>query len=471
MKETRLLDRLRIQLTLGYLAASLSFIALISALIYTLLGTYAQETVDLALRRRIAQEFVQLGQPLPAELATAEQEWQRLSGTLRAVQARTDEDEAHNGEEAEDDDAPALRESPFLLWLKEEGQYLLQPAHFPRWFAPSLAAIQGAKANGHDLRTVEYQPGRPIRLFTYPVRVGELTIYLQAGRPLTEQRIVSGQLMGGIVFGGGALALLAALVSWIIAGHSLRPAREAWLRQRDFVANASHELRAPLSIIQLSAEMASQVNISPEEQRELLAEIRQETQRMAALINNLLLLSRADAGKLQFDIRVIPLKQVLEDLTGPWSRLAQARGIALTMRMSEVFVWADARHLHQALTAILDNALRYTPAGGSISVDAVERNAWVNINVQDTGPGIPAEHLPRIFERFHQVDPAHNDKQHSGLGLSIVKALIKAMDGEVSADSQLGSGTTIVISLRRAQAPLAFGQTKVLSSPAAVPPA
>ncbi|RMG64061.1 MAG: sensor histidine kinase [Chloroflexi bacterium] len=469
LNEKQLLNRLRLRLTGVYLATALGLIILLAGLSIVLLRFHFQSAIDDALRNRLALEYLQLGAPLPAELERSYLEWARLrlpapasSDDKKREPEEEDEDEAKHGEEDAHERASnsvsALPSgapiedlvSVFVLRLDGAGRVLVPSAMLPPGFAPNLEAIAAAGRSGADWRTVQTPAGEPVRLLTYALRQEDQTIYLQAGRSLIGQDRVMRQFLIGLLAGGGALAGLAALVSWITAGRAIQPIQAAWARQREFVANASHELRAPLSLIQLSAELATRPDTPADERQELAGDVLRESRHMARLVSDLLLLSRADAGHLPVRIEAVPVQQVLDSLAGEWRRACAARGVTFEAPPTTAVAQADEGYLRQVLLAVLDNALRYTPAGGRIAVLVASRERWVDIAVSDSGPGIAPEHLPRVFERFYQADAARSDKEHAGLGLSIVRTLVEAMGGHVRLDSPAGGGLTVTISLPKA---------------------
>ncbi|MFN4294637.1 MAG: sensor histidine kinase [Thermoflexales bacterium] len=452
--EQRLLQRLRLQLTLTYAAAALAFIALLGGLSYGLLNFYFQTITDLALRSRMAMEFIQLGQPLPEELQRANLEWLRLSQLTQfdiEELFEDEDDDKHKGrlkDSGVQGNSLEALSNTFLLWLDEGGRYRVLPVFTPPGFIPSVEAIRAVQRGApYDLRTVYTTRGEPVRLLTYPSRSEGLTLYFQAGRPLIEQALILRRWLIGLLIVGSGMVALAAWVSWVIAGRAIRPVQATWARQREFIANASHELRAPLTLIQLSAEVALRQDTPEDERRELLAGVTQETRHMNALISDLLLLSRADAGRLPLEIKPLALGALFDDLREAWARACAERGITLHIEPTTAVARADATHLRQALIALLDNAVRHTAAGGHITLRAAASGRRVTLSVSDTGEGIAAEHLPHVFERFYQADAAHSRKGSSGLGLSIVKALVEAMQGEVQIASQVGVGTTVTLTL------------------------
>ncbi len=464
LTEKRLLNRLRLRLTGVYLAAALGFIALLAGLSVALLRFYFQSATDSALRNRMALEYLQLGAPLPSELERSYLEWLRLRLPVPAAPS-DDKERDHEEDDDERDVKDADKQksksgsgavdtapiedlvSVFVIRLNGAGRVLVPSAIVPPGFAPSLDAIAAARQSGADWRTVQTPAGESVRLLTYALRHSNETVYLQAGRSLIEQDTVMRQFLAGLLGGGGALAGLAALVSWFTAGRAIRPVQAAWERQREFVANASHELRAPLALIQLSAELAARSDTSPDERQELAGDVLREARHMARLVSDLLLLSRADAGRLPVQIEAVPAQRVLDSLAGEWGRACAERGVTFEAPPTPAVVRADESYLRQVLLALLDNALRYTPAGGRIRVLVSSRERRVEITVADSGPGIPPQHLPRVLERFYQVDAARGDKAHAGLGLSIVRTLVEAMGGTVRLDSPAGQGLTVTIAL------------------------
>lgn len=452
--EKRLLKRLRLQMTAIYAIAALAFIALIGSLAYGLINFYFEMTTDLALRSRMAVEFVQLGRPIPDELRQANLEWLRLGrrDLHEAYERSTESDEDHKEHEEE---TPVVLGNTlealsgvFTLWLDEQARYRVLPTFAPAGFTPSLDAIRAIQhGQPYDLRTVYTRAGEPIRLLTYRVQSEGLPLYLQAGRSLVEQNVILHQLLLGLLVAGSGMAAMATLVSWLIAGRVIQPVQAAWDRQREFIANASHELRTPLTLIQLSADVALRQDTPDHERRELLANITQETQHMNALIGDLLTLSRADAGRLPLEIKPLPVNGLLAELGEAWAHACAEHGLTLRVEPASAVVLADATHLRQALVALLDNAVRHTPSGGQITLRAAASGKRVTISVSDTGEGIAPQHLPHVFERFYQADASHSRKGSSGLGLPIVKALVEAMKGEVSITSQVGVGTTVTLTM------------------------
>jgi two-component system phosphate regulon sensor histidine kinase PhoR len=219
--------------------------------------------------------------------------------------------------------------------------------------------------------------------------------------------------------------------------------------RRDFVANVSHELKTPLTSIAGYAETLAQ-ETPPGQPRQFADTIVHNARRMQRLVDDLLDLSRIESGGWRPQPEELELGRAIQDAWEAVVEAARHRGVtvAASPETAQQRVWADAEALHQVFINLFDNAIRHTPAGGRITVAAPKDGAAISIEVADTGSGIPAEHLPRIFERFYRVDPARSrDQGGTGLGLAIVKHLIEAHGGRVTAESALGQGTTIRFSL------------------------
>jgi signal transduction histidine kinase len=226
--------------------------------------------------------------------------------------------------------------------------------------------------------------------------------------------------------------------------------------RRDFVGNVSHELKTPLTSIRGYAETLLAEDVPRDLQQQFADVIFKNTVRIQHIVDDLLDLTRLQSGGWNPQIRPVDAAELAEDVwSGCWG--AAKKQISFELSSSGgTHVAADPEGLRQVLSNLFDNAIRYTPEGGHVNVHiARHRNGrhanqdqQVELQVRDTGSGIPRESLPRIFERFYRVDPARSRQEGgTGLGLSIVKHLVERMAGEVSAESELGKGTTIRVRL------------------------
>ncbi len=224
-------------------------------------------------------------------------------------------------------------------------------------------------------------------------------------------------------------------------------------KQRRFSADISHELRSPLTTILGNLSLLKRAQQLPEEEREdMLNEIRSEAERMHRLISDLLLLSQAESGRHPLHLELVELDRIVLEAY----RLAQRRaGERLDIQLGHAdraLVMGDADRLRQVLDNLINNAIRYTPAGGRIELSLSCQDDWAVIRVQDTGQGIAPEDLPHIFDRFYRADKARTRAAGgTGLGLSIVKWLVEAHHGQIVVESTPGEGSTFDIRLPLAE--------------------
>jgi two-component system phosphate regulon sensor histidine kinase PhoR len=223
--------------------------------------------------------------------------------------------------------------------------------------------------------------------------------------------------------------------------------------RRDFVANVSHELRTPVSIIRANAEtLIGGAKDDPVFSGKLVDGLHRNAERLALILADLLDLSRLDAGQYRIELAAVDARGAAEQAVAALEQKAAARRIALTLAASAgLTLRGDAKALDQVLVNLVDNAIKYTPDGGHVWVEATARGDRVRFEVRDDGPGIAPRHRDRIFERFYRVDPGRSREMGgTGLGLSIVKHLVESMGGAVGVDGNQPRGSTFWIELPRA---------------------
>lgn len=420
-----------------------------------MLTYYFNSTTDLALRHEMAYAFQALGEPLPPNLAHANAEWSAYRSTPLLRQpfvSSNDGADNHLPPRRGSDEFDAELAAIYMIPLDPSGKVITLPDFPSTSVLPDAAGASAAMANGSDIRTTHLADGTPVRLLTYRLSHEGSTMLLQVGRPLTDQRRILTSMLAGLLALGGACTILLTGASWWMAGRSLRPAQNAWDRQQAFVANASHELRAPLTLMRASADVALRELPSQDDgQRELWTDVLQECDHMARLVEDLLLLSRLDSGRLVMKSQPITIAAILEDLHRQAGRVASERGLSLVVKPEQGTALADPERLRQVLLILIDNAMRHTSAGGHIHLGGQLVGRMVHLVVTDTGEGIPPEHLARIFDRFYVIDSARRSSG-SGLGLSIAKALVEAQHGNIRINSRVGVGTTVEVILPRAPA-------------------
>lgn len=251
--------------------------------------------------------------------------------------------------------------------------------------------------------------------------------------------------LGGSVLAGLILTLLG---GFFLAGRALWPIRLSWQKQRNFVADASHELRSPLAAIQCNLDVVLDDPDAPMREKQLYLEgISEETGRMAVLVDELLLLARADSDTLVFQKERAEMADIAGNAVAFLQPLAAKRGIALMLDVADrPAVLGDPARLKQVLISLIDNAVKYTSEGGSVTVSVRRVKDRAEIDVADTGIGIPKEHLLKIFERFYRVDKAreHETGGH-GLGLSIAQWIVSRHGGGITVESEEGRGSCFTV--------------------------
>jgi signal transduction histidine kinase len=339
----------------------------------------------------------------------------------------------------------------------------------------------------------------PLLIYSQPVIVQDrVTRIVQVAAPVAEREHSLNTLRLILITASGLTILAAFAVGWALAGMALRPihqithtaqvigaernfshrvqhegpndevgqlattfntmltelesayrqVEQALQMQRRFVADASHELRTPLTTIRGNVELLRhEPPIDANEQAEVLADTKDEAERLIRLVNQLLLLARADAGR-PLRREPVAIKPLIEDVCRQTKLLAPHRTITLDASL-DVAVLCDRDALKQVLLILLDNALVHTPRGATINVTTAIADQQVAICVRDTGLGITPSVLPHIFERFYRADVSRTGRS-TGLGLSIAKELVEAQDGALTVESQVGQGSVFTVTLPQA---------------------
>ncbi len=222
--------------------------------------------------------------------------------------------------------------------------------------------------------------------------------------------------------------------------------------RKDFVANASHELRTPVASMRSAAETLRGAMADPEAALSFLEIIERNASRLHHLVEDLLDLSRIESREFRLQLEPLDLGAFAELMVKSYSRLAQDKGIRLEVDAAArgILALADRRAMEQVLGNLLDNAIKYCPGGASVQLRPEIQGDKIRMTVSDTGPGIPSQHLPRLFERFYRVDAGRSrELGGTGLGLAIVKHLVEAMGGTVSVESEAGLGAIFSFTLPR----------------------
>ncbi len=369
-----------------------------------------------------------------------------------------------------DGSCPDLDPYASVLWVcSDQNGVVLKQSHLENQLASqgvSLSAgatITASLGNGAVINTIDAGPGiGAVRRYALavpdPSSNGYLGVIVIGA--VVQGQVTALQILLILLLILGVVTLLAsALGGLFLSRRALAPARLAVARQQAFIADASHELRTPITLVRADAEVLLRGGdrLDPDD-RALLRDIVTEAEHMGTLTTNLLTLARLDAGRLQVEREIVDLRDVARAVARRAGPLAAEAGIALHGEDAEeaasVLVVGDHFLLEQAALILVDNAIKYNRPGGGVTVTSRSTLAQAILEVRDTGVGIAAEHLPHLTERFYRVDKARSrEAGGAGLGLSIAQGIADRLGGSLILSSDPGQGTTATLTLPLATIP------------------
>jgi signal transduction histidine kinase len=358
-------------------------------------------------------------------------------------------------------------QSPYEMTFGEDAVPFILDAQEQQLYGPHLvglpdhAGFKAALAGATDVRETTLAGGLPVRVYSVPVTdsTGTIVGVVQTGADRTQEVNLLNTLFWVLLVGGGAALLAALLAGYLYAGRALVPIREsierrqgALLRQREFAANASHELRSPLTVIGTSVEDLKRNRSSKvEDVGEALGDIEAEVRHMTALVEDMLLLARTDSGVVQIERVPLDLGDIAAEAAGMLSAVGHERGVGVVLDPLPAPVSGDPMRLRQLVTILVDNAIRHSPAGSTIAVlvrpepgGALPEGGAV-LQVDDQGPGIKPEDLSCIFERFWRADDA--PAGGTGLGLAIARWIVDQHGGSIGAVNRPEGGASFWVRL------------------------
>jgi signal transduction histidine kinase len=346
--------------------------------------------------------------------------------------------------------APLGTELVYARWYDTKGQLVQFFGIIPR-------AQVRATPGYHTLKTTLYSSQEIplaiwLRQLTLPVYQNSSLIgYLQIAAPLVAAQNDLARLRLVLLLTVPATLGVIGLAGWCLGGIAMQPIHDSYEQLQRFTADASHELRSPLSAITSNAQYGLISQSSDiETQRQRFGKIFDVAKSMNNLVNNLLFLAR-HAGRLSPEsLQEVNLKSELVQIADEYAtqEAVQHLNLTYTFPTSSVIVLGDANLLHQSVVNLLSNAFKYTPAGGQVQLRLFTQSYWAVIEVIDNGIGIPEADLPHIFERFYRVDKKRSRKTGGyGLGLSIVQQIVSAHSGHLSVKSVIDKGSTFQIFL------------------------
>lgn len=324
-------------------------------------------------------------------------------------------------------------------------------------------------ANSDSTFASAFNPSFALRQVTQPVlKDQQLLGYLRVSHPWFEVTKPSRQLIRDLSLGVLLVIGAVAAIGWLLSGLAIAPVRNSYQHLKQFTADASHELRNPIAVIQTNVQVAL-ADPDPSLQQDQLKLIERLTRRLGRLVDDLLFLARQDSGIIELKRTVVQLNRLLQDVVEEQQSLAAEKGVNVIFQIVDGTVAealetppelaaghahftlnADSDQLGRLFTNLISNAVQYTPVGGEVKIglqrQKFQGGAALQVQIQDSGVGIPAEALPHIFERFYRVDPARASPG-SGLGLAIAQAIVENHQGQIQAKSLPRQGTMFTVRL------------------------
>lgn len=355
------------------------------------------------------------------------------------------------------------------------------------WFSPTGELLWSTLFEPSDLpihvnsrgETVRWSRNRLARQVTVRIQTGRQVLgYLRVSHPWFEVTKPTQQLIVDLVLGALLVAALVGAVGWFLSRLAMEPIRESYQRLKQFTADASHELRNPIALIQTNVQVAlANPQVDPQEQWQQLEVIERLTRRLGRLVDDLLFLARQDSSTVQSHFQPCPLDALLMEVVEEQQAIAHAKAIALTLNFDgptgtavipgedPFTLLADYDQLVRLFTNLVNNGIQYTPPGGKIhlTLQSLSRagTIYLQVQVSDNGVGIPEAALPHLFDRFYRVDPARTHAQEgglsrteastgttgAGLGLAIAQVIVATHQGQLRVESKLSQGTTVSVLL------------------------
>lgn len=418
-RSTAPLARLRLQLTVWYVG--------VFTLVFALLGGGLFLTIRHQMSRHVDKSLGAAAAAL--EQAARIRETERASARGAVVDAV---DELHIPERS--------------LYLLDEDGRAIKPATVP---VRIREAAQEAVQSQHGYRNLDAPDGRELRIYAERFTGTTGTPYIAA---VVADRMELEDEYASLIktFGAAALAalLLVAGGGYILVRKSTAPIERSMDQMRRFMADAAHELRTPITLLRTRADVAVTQARDPDRDTTTFDAIEREAGRLGAIVGELLLLARADAGERPVKREVLYLDDAAAGAVEAARTLAEHKRVSLEVgTFEEARITGDRALVRELLLIVLDNAIKFTPPGGRVRLDVSVQDGRAALLVTDTGIGIPADQLPHVFERFYRGDAARSQAEGAGLGLAIARWIAEVHGARIDIASEPGVGTRVTLGL------------------------
>jgi heavy metal sensor kinase len=464
--QARLINTLRGRLAAWYLAVMVLALLLFTLLLYVILSRSLQDHHDEDLSREATSVASALaGKPLTDAGVTA-----ALAGSTAASQL------------------VMLRDSKGDLLYRSPVLQFSEP-NIGRHEALVHAATHGSRSA--EFFTADLERSGPVRFICIPL-AQRPDVYLQLGNPLGDIQATLRDVIAACLISVPAVLIVTSFGGWVMARRALRPLRSidltlqeiqatdlsrridehpadgelaglvatlngllnrldrSFLSLRQFAADVSHQLQTPLTVMKSALDNARRSAGAASAESKAIDDLAEEVANMSAIITSLRTLALADASLPKEGTEIVSLSGIVEEAAELISALGESRTVSVTARVeSGVTVRGDPVRLKQVLLNLGDNAVKYTPAGGHVTIDLTTEGDQAIVRVTDTGIGIPAAHVPHIFERFYRADASRGGAGGTGLGLAIVKRIVEVHGGTIDVESVEGGGSRFTVRLRR----------------------
>lgn len=352
-----------------------------------------------------------------------------------------------------------------LEWFSPAGKLLWStfsaPLNIPLSLSKSVETVYGKTSEeaSPESALTPYSTNFALRQVTQRVEINDQILgYLRVSHPWFEVTKPSRQLMRDLILGSLCIITAVGAIGWFLSGLAIAPVRDSYQRLKQFTADASHELRNPIAVIQTNVQVAL-ADPDPSLQQDQLRVVERLTRRLGRLVDDLLFLARQDSSITNLQLSSVQLDQLLKEVVEEQQTLALDQQITLKLltEANSEATWhygmtADADQLTRLFTNLISNAVQYTPAAGTVEVMLQRFKQGphaLQVQIKDTGIGIAPEALPHIFDRFYRGDPARAAQSNrfagSGLGLAIAKVIVDNHQGQIQVVSSPAQGTTFTV--------------------------